>query len=530
MSEGALNRAIFGAACFVAGRQPQLVWKNTSLSCWLGSQGSRCVVGRHVIDALKGLIDKAQSIEQADVRKAWIERATAVVSRPTEAVTIERLTWLLLVLESPSREGTSEGTWNLYHWNVLLPELPGRVAQMLQQTLSLSETTPRLDLDTVAEAIARAMQQGPSWPQAIAAPVSWETEIHRTHALLKRFGNLIVDGVAASGKTQLSVDLAHHWEELSQRPIGGVSVVDLHPSVSGADLIEDEGQSTAREFSPKIPILGTGDTKVKFWFEANNAFHSGPLLEIATKAAADPARDYLLIFEDVHQVAIDRVLGEVYSALSFDARIPWSESDSAWKLNTHFTLGVTLPRSRRRFFLPANVYILALGSAELRPDMELDVNLSRRFVVHGLRPLDAASLRAAIHIQHNQVERLLLSQVVDPQVQLFGEINTLLEQSLGPRALIGHGPLFQLADSVLSAQDPGEASSAVLLMWRYRLLPAITQRIISFKAQALLLERNESTENTGNRGALTKLLDRYALPFRLVLLNPRDSSPTIIKR
>jgi hypothetical protein len=155
--------------------------------------------------------------------------------------------------------------------------------------------------------------------------------------LLRDKGQVIFTGPPGTGKTYVARELGAWLAESSDR----VQLVQFHPSYAYEDFVEG--------LRPNVD--GSGYRIV-----------DGPLKSIASRAAADPDHDYVLIIDEINRGNVARVFGELYFLLEYR--------------NAPATL---LYSGHEQFRLPRNLYFIATMNSADRSIALLDSALRRRF-------------------------------------------------------------------------------------------------------------------------------------------------------
>ncbi|WP_183093203.1 McrB family protein [Nocardioides stalactiti] len=303
--------------------------------------------------------------------------------------------------------------------------------------------------------------------------------------LLQSAKNVVLEGVPGTGKTFAIQDLARMWPAATGRelvPFGEAPYLAtvMHPSTSYEDFIEG--------MRPTLPEYIEGTT----WYFDQSAAGSGEFkiddgffLRACQVAVRDPDRDVLVLLDELNRCNIPSVLGDLLLTLEASRRAEFVGDDPAAATAEHWStqVEVTLPYSRRRFFVPDNLYVLATTNTTDRSVAPIDAAVRRRFHFVRLEPdFDGPRSRAADrlagparHLQEASIERLahLNEHVLMPCV--------------GPDAMLGQSYLYSL-ESRLEATDSNEAAvrSAVAEVWRYQLLPQLIDGLRSFGAEDLL--------------------------------------------
>ncbi len=226
-----------------------------------------------------------------------------------------------------------------------------------------------------------------------------EEELDAALAGLARRQNLLLQGPPGTGKTFLARRLA--WLLLGARDDSRLELVQFHPSYGYEDF-----------------VLG-------FRPDAHGQFRlvPGVLPLLCQRAAADPARPYVLVIDELNRGQVARIFGELLGLLEADKRGP-----------VHALRLPYAPPEAPRFFVPENLFIVATLNLADRSLSPLDYALRRRFAVVELRPQFGPRLRAllATHgVPAALAERLAAR---------LGALNQAIadDPGLGPEFAIGH--------------------------------------------------------------------------------------------
>ena len=229
-------------------------------------------------------------------------------------------------------------------------------------------------------------------------------ELDAALAGLHRRRNLLLQGPPGTGKTFLARRLA--WLLLGAADAARVELVQFHPSYGYEDFVAGFRPGPDGQFRLVPGVL--------------------PLL--CARAAADPARPYVLLIDELNRGPVARIFGELLLLLEADKRGP------AHALRLPYA-----PPEAPPFFVPENLYVIGTLNLADRALAPLDYALRRRFALVALRPRFGPPLR-----------RLLLAHAVPlPIVEgILGRLPALNQTiaddpALGPEFALGHSYFCQ---------------------------------------------------------------------------------------
>ena len=235
--------------------------------------------------------------------------------------------------------------------------------------------------------------------EALAELFIGEAELDAAVAGLQRRRNLLLQGPPGTGKTFLARRLA--WLLAGARDEGRIELVQFHPSYGYEDFMLG--------FRP--------DAKGQF------RLVPGVLPLLCQRAAADPARPYFLLIDELNRGNVPRIFGELLLLLEAGQRGP------AHALRLPYA-----PPEAPRFFVPANLYVIGTLNLADRSLSPLDYALRRRFAVVSLAPQFGAPLQQYLAAQ--QVPAALITQLCTRMAALNQTIAD--DPELGPDFAIGH--------------------------------------------------------------------------------------------
>ena len=494
MSELKERRELLSAALSAHVSELRLFWRETGMTCrWLVPDSEHCFVDDEILSYLAKFREEAPNkIQNPEISRRWFELVSQVVDCDDAGAVpfvLSELTWLLRVAESPHRDNLTEDERNLYLWNVRLKDLPSSVLKSVSKQLEDPLNKTILDFDTLMQRYELSRKDD--------FIVSTENEINEERSSfihrfdrLRRFKNLIFYGIANIGKANLSKHLLQNWETMTGRPVGLHCVTVLNSGISYEDMIERRVDGAfIGKFEPENSgwiehprVLTDHISQSRYFFDTEKVQHveEGLFLSLCRSAAHNPDKDYIFMIECIDEAKLKNVLGEASHMLDSFARVPWkmgkTDETKGWNLEAPGARSIRLNYSGRIFFVPANVYII--GTAiEHSLFTQAEDEILQSFAVEHYGVLNADQLLRAMLRDRSPVDFVRLEEYAQHSVQLWKDINDVLESICGHSGIIGYGPLFSMCEEILQSQDVQDAAQIVLGTWRYRMLPPLMRRM-----------------------------------------------------
>ena len=231
----------------------------------------------------------------------------------------------------------------------------------------------------------------------------------RLETILERWRikkNLILQGPPGTGKTWLAKRLA--FALIGSRARDRVRPLQFHPNLSYEDFV--------RGWRP------SGGTKGRL------KLVDGPFLTAAEDARNEPARDFVVVIEEINRGNPAQIFGEMLTLLEVDKRTP----DEA--------LALSYPRDGdERVHVPDNLYVVGTMNVADRSLALVDLALRRRFAFIDLEPVFGDPWRHWI------------SDQCGLDAEFLGDIErrlTTLNQTISDDDLLG--PQFRVGHSVVT--------------------------------------------------------------------------------
>jgi hypothetical protein len=259
--------------------------------------------------------------------------------------------------------------------------------------------------------------------------------------LLSEHKNVILEGPAGTGKTHTIDQLENAYGE------GRIRTVVCHPSLGYEDLVIGLRPNADGGFDVK----------------------PGHLLEMVKQAVAKPAKNFLLVLDEINRCNTASVFGDVLMIMEDSRRIELSmESDSVEAFTKAaecapaaavlpFEFDLTdgdAPVKMSRVLLPSNLHVLGTMNTSDRSIAPLDLALRRRFLVHRQDPLPKVELESDSEVKNTT------------SLDCWEKLNAELRKLVSPDAVLGHAYFFKDVD--------------LETLWRYQLLPQLAEILVNF--------------------------------------------------
>ena len=284
------------------------------------------------------------------------------------------------------------------------------------------DNTPEEKGDTGAEG-------GQSLPSsAVESPYSVENiveegcflERDRLEAILGRWRvkkNLILQGPPGTGKTWLAKKLA--FALIGSRSPSQVRPLQFHPNLSYEDFVR--GWRPSRDKERPLELV------------------DGPFLTAVEAAKNEPARDFVVVIEEINRGNPAQIFGEMLTLLEADKRTP----DEA--------LALSYPRQgNERVHIPDNLYVIGTMNVADRSLALVDLALRRRFAFVDLEPVFGDLWRSWVS-DHCGLNGEFLADVERRM--------TALNQTISDDNLLG--PQFRIGHSVVTPSDKTDIADPV---------------------------------------------------------------------
>lgn len=279
----------------------------------------------------------------------------------------------------------------------------------------------------------------------------------RVRELLSGELNVIVEGVAGSGKSHLLSALSAHYDD--------VEVVVFHPSTSYEEFVSG--------LRPQQDGSFTGV--------------AGTFVRVCQRAAQSPEKRFLLFIDEINRANTSRVFGDLLLPVEKSKRARTADLDGS-PLSTEKSpefLQVRLqtpvgPKGNEPggnlLAVPDNLHILGTMNSTDRSVGTIDLALRRRFVWLEMEPLNADVL-GTDPAMTGKLADAVASGDWATVIDWYGQANKELLEELGPDARLGHSYVFSAATPLAAAK--GLASQLAEIAFTFNLSSEVLDNIPS---------------------------------------------------
>jgi len=297
--------------------------------------------------------------------------------------------------------------------------------------------------------------------------------------------NVVLEGVPGSGKTH-QIALLHESDGITpiirNRKNGTIRVLEpvdpsdvcfmtMHPSTAYEDFVEGLRPDEQGSF-------GIDD---------------GFFVRACKKAIGAYNRAVIVVLDELNRCNIPKVLGDLLTLIEESKRATWNYKTNNW--DHGIAQSVTLPYSKRPFFVPENVFIVGTMNTTDRSIAPMDAALRRRFTFHRLWPygwsegeripFDSFDWNGRFKWESLQEGDWYV--VFEKCCQDWYKLNEVMMRHFGADTMLGHSYLHELADDLKlkwghdgpKKPDSHQVDELVKSHWNSRILPQLLEAVAS---------------------------------------------------
>jgi MoxR-like ATPase len=330
---------------------------------------------------------------------------------------------------------------------------------------------------------------------------AWLSELGLYGLGANRAVNLILEGVPGTGKTYAIQRLRQTFRkaglEGQLRGDGqGRYAMTMHPATAYEDFVEgirpgDSGEQGDPGLTPR-PVSTTGQQPdhAPDWFHALQegrvsgsgfSVQDGFFVRVCREAACCPDDLFVVLLDELNRCNLPKVMGDLLTTLEPSKRAVWDPTRAWWNVTTAQV--VSLPYSKRKFFVPDNILVIGTMNTTDRSVAPLDAAMRRRFAFIRLWPLGCdsetipQSAAPLVAVVLGRGASASLRAWMRWSLEIWLRLNHHL-RPYGEDCLLGHSYLHELAAKLRRVQqvapdDHHEAARVTASHWNHFIFPQV---------------------------------------------------------
>lgn len=359
-------------------------------------------------------------------------------------------------------------------------------------------------------------------------------------------GNLVLEGVAGSGKTHLITAIAAHLSHLRFLKVKKLfdELVAIDPaSLQDTTAIAKYARDMALALGCMSPLVREGRRVTLIVLHPSSSYEelviglrpsstvkkgepafrqkAGQLLKAILDASkswvdGESAVPHLIVLDEINRCNLPAVLGELMLLVDSSRRLSQRKYEDVGELRTETNqqqcvekgLGVRIPplaeldpSDRTRVgdlvFLPDNIYILGTMNSSDRSILGFDQALRRRFPPKRIEPYTFEQWHKVLVTLLSTLDLRCLG-ILATEIVAWSALNAALRARIGPDAMVGHSYLFTCIAQLRTApRDLERLANTLALMWQYDVLPQVIHAAESAREENFAQQLFEDSPSKG---------------------------------
>lgn len=419
-------------------------------------------------------------------------------------------------------------------------------------------------LPSTAFAVASIFKTlAPDWIKQVEQTFAASTDCDAIEVANDLFhqGNLVLEGVAGSGKTHLITEIASHLSHLRfsrfKKHIDELVAI-VPASLQGTSAIAEYARDMALALSCMSRLVPEGRRVTLIVLHPSSSYEelviglrpsstdkrdqpafrqkAGQLLKAILDASkswvnGEIAVPHLIVLDEINRCNLPAVLGELMLLVDSSRRLSQRKYKDVGELRTEKHqqqcvekgLAVRIPplaeldpNDRTRVgdlvFLPDNVYILGTMNSSDRSILGFDQALRRRFPPKRIEPYTLEQWRKVLVELPSTLDPRCLG-LLATEIVAWSALNAALRARIGPDAMVGHSYLFTCIAQLRTASPSLQLLADTLArMWQYDVLPQVIHAAESAREEKFAQQLFEDSPSKGAdwKGKETELEESLA--------------------